>query len=642
MKKTGARWERIGWAQALSEISTRLLALKAKYGPEALGIFTGSIGVENMEMQGLSQRFRAAFGTPNFVSVESVCYRMRIRTRQITFGRYPTEEYDSRLYILWGHNPESSDLPLKIHMAENRRRGARLVVIDPKRIPLADGADMYLRVRPGTDGALALAMIHVIVNEGLYDRDFVERYTSGFEKLVPHIQQYPPEWAQEITGVNADDIRKLARLFAGTKGASIFQGICSLDQTANGTQNSRAIAILQTITGNINVPGGWVISPRPRLGKVEMEGPPPLGHDRYPIVSELWGRKAPYGVVTLVPEIIPQQIKSFVVLGGNPLVSMADSNAFRNAFRRLELLVVHDLFMSETAREADYVLPACSHLEKWGVAYTYNVDHCLPYLMLRKKAIEPLGESWSEWRLITELAGKLGLGELFPWKSEEELVAFELAPSGLSFDHLLHGRPAGAYYQQKEYGIGDRTFPTPSGKIEIYSPALEQVGADPLPTYAAPHQSSASTSKLAGEYPLTLCTGSRSLYYTHSQFRNVTSLRKEDPEPLAELAAGTAKRYGVKIGDMVIIETPRGRVKMKANISDRVGEGVILVPHGWPGEANANLLTDTDSRESVMGYPEMKALRCRIRTAKTAAPEEFADPRSHRESAPLQAAVAAL
>ena len=336
----------------------------------------------------------------------------------------------------------------------------------------------------------------------------------------------------------------------------------------------------------------------------------------YPIVSELWGRKAPYGVVTLVPEIIPQQIKSFVVLGGNPLVSMADSNAFRDAFRRLDLLVVHDLFMSETAQAADYVLPACSHLEKWGVAYTYNVDHCLPYLMLRKKAIEPLGESWSEWRLITELAGKLGLGALFPWKSEEEMVAFELAPSGLSFDHLRYDRPAGAYYQQKEYGIGDRTFPTPSGKIEIYSPALEQVGADPLPTYTAPHQNAASTPELAGEYPLTLCTGSRSLYYTHSQFRNVTSLRKEDPEPLAELAAGTARRYGVKTGDMVIIETPRGRVKMRASISDRVGEGVILVPHGWPGEANANLLTDTNSRESVMGYPEMKALACRIRTAK--------------------------
>jgi anaerobic selenocysteine-containing dehydrogenase len=619
MRRAGSKWERITWEQALDEITSKLLDLKARYGPAALGIFTGSIGVENLEMQGLAQRLRAAFGTPNFVSVESVCYRMRIRTRQLTFGKYPTEEYDSRLYILWGHNPESSDLPLKIHMAENRHRGAKLVVIDPKRTTLADGADMYLRVRPGTDGALALAMIHVIVTEGLYDREFVRRYTFGFERLVPHAQQYCPEWAEQITGVNADDIRGLARLLAGTRGASVFQGICSLDQSANGTQTSRALSILQAITGNINIPGGWVISPRPRLGRVEMEGPTPLGHDEYPIVSEMWGRKSPYGVVTVVPENIPQQIKSFLVLGGNPLVSMADSNAFGEAFRKLDLLVVHDLFMSETAQASHYVLPACSHLEKWGVAYTYNVDHCLPYLMLRKKAIEPRGESWSEWKLVTELAGRLGLGSLFPWKSEEEMVAFELAPTGLSFDDLLNNRPAGAYYQDKKYGVDDTTFAgTPSGKIEIYSPELEKVGAAPLPTYTEPHRSAVSTPELFRKYPLILSTGSRSLYYTHSQFRTVPSLRKEDPEPRAELAAGTAKRYGVEAGDLMVIETPRGRVKMKATLSDRVAEGIVLVPHGWSGEANANLLTDTNSREGVMGYPEMKALLCSIRKAGTA------------------------
>src|SRR3990172_3120990 len=579
IKRVGKKWEQISWEQALNEISAKLLDLKKKYGPEVLGVFSGSIGVENLEMNGLSQRFRSAFGSPNFFSVESVCFRMRLRTRQLTFGRPATEEYDSNLYILWGHNPETSDLPLKIHMAENRAKGAKLVVIDPKRTTLADGADMFIQIRPGTDGAMALAMINVIVKENLYDKEFIDKYTVGFEKLVPHIQQYTPEWAEKITEVKADDIRKLARLFAGTKGASIFQGICSLDQTANGTQTSRAMAILQTITGNINVPGGWVISLRPSMGRVDMEVPKPLGNEKYPIISEMWGRKSPYGVVTMVPENIPQKIKAFFVIGGNPLVSMADSNAFREAFKKLELLVVHDLFMSETAQAANYVLPACSHLEKWGVAYTYNIDHCLPYLMLRKKAIELLGECCSEWKLVTELAGRLGLGSLFPWKSEEEMVAYELAPSGLSFDHLLTEKPEGAYYQKKKYGIEEKTFNTPSGKIEIYSLELEKVGADPLPTYTEPHKSPVSTTQLLGKYPLILCTGSRSLYYTHSQFRHVASLRKEDPEPLAELVAGTAENYGVKTGDTVIIKTPSGRVKMKARVTDRVAEGVVLVPH---------------------------------------------------------------
>jgi anaerobic selenocysteine-containing dehydrogenase len=151
---------------------------------------------------------------------------MRIRTRQITFGKYPVEEKDSNLYILWGHNPDASDFPLKMAMEENLAKGARLVVIDPKHIPLADKAEMYLRIRPGTDGALAMAMMNVIINEKLYDEAFIEEHTLGFDKLVPHVQQYTPEWAEEITWVSADDIRKLARVFAGTKGASIFQGTC--------------------------------------------------------------------------------------------------------------------------------------------------------------------------------------------------------------------------------------------------------------------------------------------------------------------------------------------------------------------------------------------------------------------------------
>jgi len=614
MKRSGCSWQRVSWQQALDEISARLLELKTEFGPDAMAVFTGSIGVENLEMNGLAQRLRSAFGSSNFFSVESVCFRMRLRARQLTFGKVLTEDYDSNLYVLWGHNPESSDLPLKVHMAENRKRGARLVVIDPKRIPLADGADIYLQVRPGTDGALALAMINVIVSENLYDEEFVGKYTFGFKRLVDHIGPYTPEWAEQTTWVKAEDIRRVARLFAGAKGASIFQGTCSLDQTANGTQSSRAIAILQTITGNIGVAGGWVFSPRPQLGSLTMTDcrESPMGSDKYPIFFQMRGKKSNYGVVTMVPESIPEKIKAFLVLGGNPLVSMADSHAFKEAFGRLSLLVVHDLFMTDTARAADYILPTCSHLEKWGVAHDYNVNHAVPYLMLRKKAIEPIGESWSEWKLVTELAKRLGLGDRFPWKTEEEMVSFELAPSGLSFDYLLKERPDGAYYPRKTYRIEEMEFNTASGKIEIYSQELANAGADPLPTYTEPHRSPISTPQLLDKYPLTLCTGARSLFYTHSQFRHVASLRKNVPEPFAELAPGTAVDYDLKTGDTIVIRTPNGRVKIKAVLTDRVAKSVVMVPHGWPGDANANLLTNTTSREGIMGYPEMKALLCQI------------------------------
>ena len=616
LRRTAGGWEKISWDQALTEISEKLLSLKEKYGPSALGVFSGSIGVENLEMAGLTQLFKAAFGSPNFFSVESICYRMRIRTRQLTFGKYPTEELNSNLYVLWGHNPDASDFPLRMAMNESFKKGAKLVVIDPKRIALADRAEMYLQIRPGTDGALALAVIQVIVEEDLYDHDFVEKYTMGFDRLVPHIRPYTPEWAEKITWVPADKIRKLARLFATTEGAGIYQGTCTQDQTANGTQNSRAFAVLQAITGNINNPGGWVIGPPLRLGNAGLgvEGEP-LGGDQYPLFTTLFGRKSPYGVVTCVPESIPEKLKAFLVVGGNPVISMADSNAFRESFQKLELLFVHDLFMTETAELAHYVLPACSHLEKWGLGYSYNVCHGLPYLMLRKKAIEPLGESWSEWRFYTELAKKLGLEEYFPWKSEEEFVAFELRPTGLTFETLLHEKPEGAFFGEKKYDITERTFSTPTRKIELYSEEMAHLGFDPLPTYLEPHRSPLSTPELLEKYPLILSTGNRNLYYTHGQFRGIKALKEKNPEPYAELGPKTALKYNLQEGDAVVIETNRGTVRMKVRLDERVAEGVVFVPHGWPGEANANRLTDTQCREPIMGYPEIKSLLCAVRKA---------------------------
>ena len=617
LKRVNGGFKEISWDRALGEIAEKLIILKQAYGPEILGIFCGSIGVENLEMSTLVHLLRSGFGSPNFFSVESICYRMRIRTRQMTFGRYPTEEPDSKLYVLWGHNPDQSDFPLKFSLNKNLKKGSKLVVIDPKRIPLADKADMYLCIRPGTDGALALAMMNVIIEEGLYDRGFVEKYTYGFDKLIPHVGRYTPEWAEEITWIPADDIRKVAKLFATTKGASIFQGTCTQDQTANGTQNSRAFSVLQTITGNINVPGGWVTSPAPRFGNPGFTlGGDPIGSHKYPLFFDLWGRKAPYGVVTMAPENIPEKLKAFMVVGGNPLISMPDSNAFREAFAKLDLLVVHDLFLTETAKAAHYVLPACSHLEKWGVAYTYNVCHCLPFLMLRKKSIEPINESWSEWRFLTELAKRLGLEENFPWKNEEEFVGFLLEPTGLSFDYLLNEKPEGDSYAKKAYTLPEGLFRTPSGKIEIYSDTLEKVGFDPLPSYLDPERGPVRGDKAFREkYPLILSVGNRNLYRTHSQHHQVRALKKMYPEPFTEIGPETAKRSGIEDGDGIVVETNRGKVKMKARVDDRVAEGVVLVPHGWGGEANGNLLTDVECREPIMGYPDQKSLQCSIRKA---------------------------
>jgi formate dehydrogenase (coenzyme F420) alpha subunit len=616
LKKVNGNWQRVTWEQAVSEITAKLSELRTKYGPSILGFFAGSIGVENFEMVSLTHRFKWAFGSSNYFSVESICYRMRIRSRQITFGKYPVEEMDSSLYILWGHNPHASDFPLKLAIEANLKKGAKVIVVDPRRIPFADEAEMYLSIRPGTDGALALACINVVINEGLSDTEFVRKYTYGFEQLVPHIQQYTPEWAEEITWVKAEDIRRLAHRIA-SKGASIVHGTSTLDQQANGSQNDRAVSILQSITGNINIPGGWVISPRLRLEDVSLPSPSkPLGVDEYPLFYELWGRTSPYGIQTMVPESIPDKLKAFIVVGGNPLVTMPDSNALTDAFDRLELLVVYDQFMSETAQHAHYVLPAANQLEYWGLAYNYNVCHCLPYLMLRKPVVGRYHETKTMLEVYKELAIPLGIGDKFSWANDGALVTQELSKCELDFKALI-ARPEGGYYQQKKYELKEGSFGTPSGKIEIYSEAFKNAGFDPLPTYKEPDKSPQGRRwrDLGKKYPLILSTGTRVLHYSNSSLHILKALQKDEPFAKAEIGTETAEQYGIKHGDEVIIETDRGWVKMKADVSDRTMEGVVLVPHGWPGEANCNRLTDTDCREPIMGYPQWKGLLCNIRKA---------------------------
>jgi anaerobic selenocysteine-containing dehydrogenase len=619
LKRVKGEWRRITWDDALTEIAEELQTLKKESGPDVLSIFSGSIGVENLEMMEMAQRFKGAFGSPNFISVEGICYRMRIRARQMTFGKYPVEEKDTELYVLWGHNPEQSDFPLHLAIQENLARGSKLVVIDPKRIPLAKKAAMYLRIRPGTDGALALALMHVIIRENLYDGDFVGRWTHGFDKLVPHVEPYTPEWAEKITWVPAEEIRKLARLYATAESASIFQGTNTQDQTANGTQNSRAFAILQTITGNINNPGGWVISPRLSLTGLGLPTERiPIGAEDYSLFFEIWGRKSPYGQVVCFPDSVPGVIKSLIVTGGNPVVSLPDSNAFKEAMKKLDLMVVLDLFMTETAELAHYVLPGCTHLEKNGLAYSYNVCHGMPYLMLRKKAIDPLYESRSEFSFWKGLAEKMGFGHLFAWGTDEEVVELELKSSGLNYKELKEEKVAGAYYRQKRYGMGDyetKGFSTPSKKIEIYSETFEKAGFDPLPTYREPDQSPISDPQLSRRYPLILTTGARDLHFTHTQHRNIKDLREKSPEPCAEIHPDTAKKYGVKDGDRVIVESHRGQIKVKAFVTEDMSEGVVSIPHGWSREANVNLLTDVHCREPIMGYPQMKSQLCSIRKA---------------------------
>jgi anaerobic selenocysteine-containing dehydrogenase len=375
------------------------------------------------------------------------------------------------------------------------------------------------------------------------------------------------------------------------------------------------LALLQIVTGNIDVPGGWVNVPfihltdlrRPEISEA-------IGADLHPLFRRFWGRTSPYGQEMLFADAVlqekPYPIKGLIVTGGNPALSLPDSERIKQAMRQLDFMVVADLFMTETAKMADIVLPACSFLEKRGIGYVYGVTSGLPYALLRKKVIEPIGESWPDWKFWTKLGRKMGYGEFFPWETEDEVVEFLLKPSGLTVEQLTKQNPEGRFYAEKKYQIGK--FRTPSGKIEIYSETLAENGYDPLPFHVEPSKSLISTPELAKKYPLILSTGARILEYTHTQFRNVPQLRESAPEPIAEVHPDTARKYGIVDGDMMLVETVKGHIEIKARTTRDLLSGVVTIPHGW-AEANANVLTELEPRDPITGYTETKALLCRIR-----------------------------
>ena len=638
--KGGGQWQRITWDKALNEIAAKLTDIKDLYGVKSIGTFHGTAPRQSLFSCRL---LAAALGTPNVANTDlHICHAPSMIAEIATLGASVLQEegpdyVNSKCILVCGGNPIVSHPPRGRDLMEGvRKNGAKLIVIDPRRIHLASQADIWLQIRPGTDVALVLAMLHTIIMEDLYDKTFVDRYCHGFNELAMRVREYPPERAAQITWIPAEKIVEAARLFARTKPAVVHHRV-AVEHNLNSTHGDQALAILTAITGNLGVKGGNLL-PTHVPGYVSTGGvvgsaklPPEitrerLGSGQYPLIS------GPDSLFTFVHagvaaaamlgrEAYP--LKALYSAGGNPVVNMQNTRRTWEAFKSLELLVVGDFFMTPTAELADYVLPSTTWLER---------DECcdeqyMNCIAARQKAVAPLFESRDDVQMIIDLVKRLPWADrkYIPWNSASEFNDFRLRGTGLTFEEFKEKGYLTVETEYRQYK--KKGFQTPTGKVELYSTIFKKNGYDPLPLYVEPPQSPISTPELTKDYPLILFTGGRTIEYYHSSGRQIPSLRRRVPDPLIEVHPETADREGISEGDWVWVETPQikgERVRFKVKLSKNLNPRMVHCQHGWwfpenpapdHGCFKSNIdvvLTDDPPRESICGSVPTRGTLCRI------------------------------
>jgi cysteine desulfurase NifS len=649
LRRTGPKgtyqFERITWDEAYREIVDRLERTRQEHGPEAACIYTGR-GSFELSLCDVFQPKEAPissacsvlfqFGSPNTTGVGALCYvAFAIIAPHVTMGEIQNDMYsdidNAELVVVWGGNPATDSPPVDFYsILRAHRRGADVVVIDPRRTETARATQaQWIPIRPGTDGALALGMIQVLIDEELYDDGFVDRWTVGFDELAQYVQHFRPEIVEEITGVPARTVRQLARRIAGTRGVSpvMYSG---LEYSDSGVQTIRAAIILWALAGQLDVPGGRNVRMKKNSFPINRDrligNPDPskaVGRDRFPVYSAYRGENHAIALPAAVIEGRPYKIRDMIILGGSMITAWPNPSLWRRMFEHLDFLVCIDRQFTADAAYADIVLPATTMYEITSYQ-TYG-----PIFRLREQIIEPLGEARNDYRILAELADRLGYGHLYP-QTEEQMLRHVLEGSGFTLEDV---RSAGGQVQvptemmqfkKWEKGLlrpdGQPGFNTPSGKFEIASSILEEYGYDPLPRYVEPGEGPISRPDLAQTFPLVFNSGSRVFTDFRSQHHGVFGLNREAPVPTVTLHTADAQRRNIRHGDPVHVVTPRGKVVFAANVTDDIAPGMVdanmggggpVGPPAWQ-EGNVNELTDDARYDPISGFPVYKALLCDV------------------------------
>ncbi len=629
LRRVGARgsgqFEAISWDEALEETAKRCLAAKAQSGPESVIFYAGY----TKYFRPYLSRLASAFGSPNYCTESSTCSTATGMAQKLVFGAPGGPDLgNTDCYLVWSCNPYYSGHGKAQAVDKKLARGMKMIVVDPRITPTTERSHIHLRPRPGTDGALALAMAQVIISENLHDADFIAHYSYGFDEYRDYVKDFSPEKGEELTGVPAAKIREAARLFATSGRACIQPSASPVVHHTNGVQNYRAVFMLAALTGNYDVRGGnfaeppsWLyVSAGFRTREEEFKHPTPLdklapriGAERFPVWMETAGGEAQ---AMFLPEQLrtgrPYPLKVLLGFGMNHRM-WPDSEGFKKSLEHLDFIVNTDIFMTDTCRLADIVLPVCTSLERSELR-AYGSGHAL----LSQPVIPPLYESRSDVDVIYALARRLCPADDLFAKGYEASLDWILEPSGLTVAELkkhpdglpIKNRPA---VPERKYRNGAKT---PSGKIEFKSKVLEKYGEKPglesLPVYAPPRYSRESAPDLAREYPFTLNTGSRLPMFVHSRTYHLSWTRGLRPDhPAADIHPDDAAGLGIQAGDSLRLSTPFGAISVKANLTRMVLPGVVHMYHGFGG-ADVNSLLEWDYLDPISGFPGYKSLLCKL------------------------------
>lgn len=637
LKRVGERgsdqWERIEWDEAYQIIADKLSELKDQYGPENL-LYCKGAPVQNIVPNSFTELF-CRYGSPNSINAGNLCFVPRVVSLRTTYGFRDEEDYDNAdLIINWGANPCASLRPASYKCFEKKgflsaifdakERGVPFIVIDPVFTETASKATEWIPVNPATDQALGLGMVNVIINEGLYDHEFVEQWCGGFDELTEFVQQYTPEWAASVCGVPAEKITELARLYATTERAVIHEGN-NFALHDNCSQQTRVIGILRAITGHLDKEGCSSCYPT-AIGSpvaVEIGGHGGMQTTVVPEAVHVNAKRNPL-MINGVPATLdaietgdPYAPHSLFVYHTNPVQTQAGFDRIKETFNKLDFIVVCDLFYTSTAKElADIILPDTTWLERFDYRTYPIADGAI--IALRRPVIEPLHGIPTAYDMERTLADRLGVGDDYPWDTQEEFITYILQPSKVTTEELLEDPifPVGTHsFKQYEMGglraDGAPGFETATGKVCLVDGAFKQNGYDPLPVYRPCGGIPAGSPDVAAEYPLT-GINRRNAVFVHTKYHNNPYLREEHPEPLVYLNPVDAEVRGLKDGDAVKVSTPLGASSFTLSVSERVMPATAWVDGCWgdPDECEGsemNRLLDIAQRDPITQSPNIES-----------------------------------